>query len=138
VLCLSLVRLLGFVGLALAMSLAAILNAAVLLYLLQVHLKQIEFKNLGSCLIRALGAALFMAIFVYVFLAFLDARPFRPIPLTGVWDKANFAMQVVYLGVALFLGVATFGIAGKLLGLQELERVQELLWKRLRIRKGQA
>jgi len=79
-----------------------------------------------------------MAIIVYVFHGFLNATPFRPIPLTEVWDKVNFATHLLYLFAAPTTGVATFGLAGKLLGLRELEQIQGLIWKRLRIRKDMA
>lgn len=128
----------GFTGLALALSIAALANTVLLLAILQSALKQIEFNNLAVCLVKTLCASLFMAIFVYVFLGFLDARPFGPIPLTGVWDKANFAARLFFLLAALGIGVSVFGIAGKMLRLQELERLQGLLWKRLSKRRDQA
>lgn len=137
-LCFLLIGPLGFTGLALALSAAALLNTFILLWILQSNLKQIEFSNLWVCLLKTLCASLFMAIIVYVFLGFLDAQPFRPILLTGVWDKANFATRLFFLLAALGLGVSTFALVGRLLRLQELERIQELIWKRLRIRKGQA
>lgn len=137
ILSVSLVQILGFKGLALALSAAACLNAGILLWLLQSHLKQIEFKNLGICLLKSLCASLFMAIIVYVFLGFLDATPFRPIPLTGVWDRANFASHLLYLFAALTIGVGSFALVGKLLGLREIEQIQGQIWKRLRICKDQ-
>ena len=137
-LCVALVGPMGFTGLALALSIAALANTVLLLAILQSALKQIEFNNLAVCLVKTLCASLFMAIFVYVFLGFLDARPFGPIPLTGVWDKANFAARLFFLLAALGIGVSVFGIAGKMLRLQELERLQGLLWKRLSKRRDQA
>jgi putative peptidoglycan lipid II flippase len=130
-LCLALVGPLGFQGLAIALSIAAVANTALLLFILQSIIKQIEFKNLTICLLKTLCASLFMAIFVYVFLGFLDAQPFRPILLTGVWDKANFAARLLFLLAALGIGVSVFGVVAKMLRLQELERIQGLLWKRL-------
>ncbi len=138
VLCSALVGPLGFQGLAVAMSASAILNAGILLWILNGHLKQIEFKNLGFCFLKTLSASLFMAIFVYYFLGLLDVRPFHAIPLTGVWDKASFVTHLFYLITALLLGVSVFGFAGRFLGLQELEKIQGLIWKRLRTRKDQA
>lgn len=137
-LCVGLVGSLGFLGLALALSVAALANSVLLLSILQSSLKQIEFKNLSICLLKTLCASLFMAIFVYVFLGFLDAQPFRPIPLTGVWDKANFAARLIFLLAALAIGVSVFAVVGKILRLQELERIQGLIWKRLSKRREQA
>jgi len=66
-LCYSLIGPFGFTGLALSLSGVAILNALVLLVVLQSNLKQIAFKNIGICFIKTLSASLFMAIIVYVF-----------------------------------------------------------------------
>ncbi len=126
----------GFAGLAYAMSSAAILHNLVLLWILDKSLKQIEFNNLAICTAKTLSASLFMAIIVYVFLWYFGAEPFHPIPLTGLWDKANFATHVLILLASLVLGVGSFSVAGKLLGLHELERAGKLLWKRQKIRKG--
>lgn len=133
--CLILVRSMGFQGLALAMSIAALANTALLLGILQSIIKQIEFKNILNCFLKTLCASVFMAIFVYVFLGFLDAQPFRPILLTGVWYKANFAARLTFLLIAMGIGVSVFALSAKILRLQELERIQGLLWKRLKIRK---
>jgi putative peptidoglycan lipid II flippase len=132
ILCLSLVGPFGFQGLAFATSLAAILNAAVLLWMLQILVKQIDFKNLATCLGATLLASLFMAIFVYLGMRVVEISPFAPIPLTSLWLKANFLKQVLFLLAALIIGVATYGFAGRCLGLREIERVQEQIWKRLR------
>ena len=129
------VKALGFAGLALGTSVAALVNAAVLLWLLQSHLKKINFVSLGRCLISTIGAALFMVIFVYILLGFTGIRPLGPIPLTGLWAGSNFAQHVLILTVTLGAGVVSYGVAGKVLGLQEVERIQGLLWKRLKQRR---
>lgn len=126
------VKALGFAGLALGTSVAALVNAFVLLWLLQSYLKKIDFVNLARCLISTIGAALFMVIFVYILLGFTGIRPLSPIPLTGLWVGSNFAQHVLILTVTLVAGVVAYGVAGRVLGLQEVERIQGLLWKRLK------
>lgn len=126
----------GFQGLALAMSFAAIFNALTLLWVLSRHLKQIQFRDLLRCLFAALGASLFMAIFVYIIMHLVGLTPLGPIPLTGAWVKANFLAHLLFLLLALAIGVLSYGLAGRLLGLRELERIQEYIWKRLIHRKA--
>jgi putative peptidoglycan lipid II flippase len=130
-LCLALVGRFGFVGLAFATSLAAILNSLILLFLLQRQLKQIDFKNLGRCLVGTVGASLFMAIIVYVLQGFVGIVPFRPIPLTGAWVNATVSGHLLFLLVALVSAVGAYALVGRMLGLRELEQIQKLLWKRL-------
>jgi putative peptidoglycan lipid II flippase len=131
-LCLALVGRFSFVGLALATSVAAILNSAVLLWMLGRRLKQIHFNDLARCFFATLVASMFMAIFVYVLQGFVGIVPFHPIPLTGGWVNATFSEQLLFLLLALFAAVLIYAIAGRLLGLRELEQIQRKLWKRLR------
>lgn len=132
VLCLSLVGEFGFVGLAFATSCAAILNALVLLWILQYRLKQIDFKSLLRCFLSTIAASLFMAIIVYVLQGFAGITPFRPIPLTGGWVEATFSQHLLFLLLALVAAVVTYALVGRILGLRELEQIQETVWKRLR------
>jgi putative peptidoglycan lipid II flippase len=135
-LCFALVGPLGFQGLAMAMSFAAIINAGALLWLLSRHIKQIQFTDLVRCLFATLAASLVMAIFVYLLLTFVGISPLKPIPLTSVWVNANFLSHLLFLLFALAVGVASYGVAGRLLGLDELERIQGYIWKRLTHRRG--
>lgn len=132
-LCLALVGRFGFAGLAFATSLAAILNSLILLYILQRHLKQIDFKNLSKCLISTLAASLFMAIIVYVLQGFAGIVPFEPIPLTSGWVKATFSEHLLFLFLAISAAVVVYAGLGRIMGLRELEQIQELLWKRLKL-----
>lgn len=131
-LCLLLVKPFGFKGLALAASCSALLNMAVLLYLMQHYVKQIDFKNLFGCLSRVLVASLFMAIFVYIPMRFFGITPFQPIPLTSKWVEANFSTHILFLTVALVLGGLSYAVIGRILGLTEVKQLQDLLWKRLK------
>lgn len=137
-LCLALVGRFSFVGLAFATSMAAILNALVLLVILQLHLKQIDFKNLFFCLLSTIAASLFMAIIVYILQGFAGIVPFSPIPLTGAWVNATFSQHLLFLLVALSAAVAIYAFVGRILGLRELELIQKLLWKRLNTTKDRS
>lgn len=137
-LCFALVGPWGFQGLAIAMSFAAIINAIALLWLLNGYLKQIQFRELFHCLFAALAASAVMAIIVYLLLSFVGISPLRPIPLTSAWVKANFLSHLLFLLLALVFGVASYGLAGRLLGLDELGRIQGYLWKRLTHRRGRS
>lgn len=131
-LCLTLVGPLGFKGLALSASVSALLNMAVLLVLIERYVKQIDFKNMFSCLIRVIMASLFMAIIVYVPMRFLGIAPFQPIPLTSRWVEANFSTHLLCLAILLVLGSVGYAFVGRVMGLRELEQLQGLIWKRLK------
>ena len=130
-----LTRVLGFPGLALATSIAAVGNAAVLLWVLQNCLKKIDFVDLARCLAASLGASSFMAIIVYAIARLLSISLLGPIPLTGGWVKANFAGHLIFLSIAVTAGAVAYAFAGRVFGLQEIERIQELVWKRLKQRR---
>jgi putative peptidoglycan lipid II flippase len=132
ILCFLFVKEYSFVGLAFASSIAAILNALVILLVLQRRLKQINFRDLGKCLILTLSGSLLMAIFVYYFQGLVGIVPFRPIPLTAPWQNATFLGHLAFLVAALVGAVAVYGIYAKILGLKELDRFQEVIWKRLK------
>jgi putative peptidoglycan lipid II flippase len=132
ILCLLLVGPLGFTGLPLAASISALLNLAVLLFLMQRYVKQIDFKNLFGCLFRALIASLFMAIFVYTSMQYVGIRPFEPIPLTSRWLEANFSTQLLFLAASLLIGGISFVLSSRVLGIREVKQIQDLLWKRLK------
>lgn len=127
----------GFAGLACATSLAAILNFFILLWLLRGPLKQIDFKDLGRCLLGAAAASLLMAIIAYMFQWYAGATPFEPILLTGFWAKATLLHRLLFLAIALLAAVVVYCLVGRMLGLREIEQIQGLLWKRLKRTKEQ-
>ncbi len=128
-LCLIFVDKYGFVGLAFATSCAAILNALVLLWLLERRLKQIDFNSLGRCLCGVVFASLFMTIIVYALQGWAGIMPFHPIPLTGTWVKATFSQHLIFLFLALLAAVMAYGVIGRILGLREFKQLQKVLWK---------
>lgn len=135
-LCFAFVGPFQYVGLAFASSISAILNAAVILVILQWKLKQINFRNLLSCLIFTLTGSLFMAIFVYYFQTIVGISPFRPIPLTSTWQTATFWEHLIFLGAALIGAILIYGAFARMVGLTEFVQFQEVIWKRLRRTKG--
>src|SRR5690606_3239675 len=106
--------------------------------MLQGRIKQINFKSLFGCLVSAIVASLFMAIFVYILQGFAGVVPFRPIPLTGDWVNATFSQHLLFLLLTLVTAVVIYGSVGRFLGLRELEQIQEQIWKRLRQTKGKS
>lgn len=135
-LCFAFVGPFQYVGLAFASSISAILNAAVILVILEWKLKQINFRNLLSCFLFTLLGSLFMAIFVYYFQTIVGIAPFHPIPLTSSWQTATFWEHLIFLAAALLGAIVIYGAFAKLVGLKEFVQFQEVLWKRLRRTKG--
>jgi putative peptidoglycan lipid II flippase len=131
-LCYLFVQSYSFVGLAFASSISAILNAVLILAILQSRLKQINFRNLLSCLLLTTCGATLMAIFVYYFQGFVGIVPFRPIPLTSTWQNATFWEQLMILAAALLGATLIYGAFAKWMGLTEFVKFQEVVWKRLR------
>jgi putative peptidoglycan lipid II flippase len=136
VLCFAFVGRWGFMGLAFATSIAAIINAFVLLFILEKRLKQINFKSLLRCLAATLLASGCMAIIVYLLQAAVGIVPFSPIPLTGPWVKATFLEHLTFLFVGLAAAMVVYFLVAKLCGLKELKEIQEIVWKRFARTKG--
>ena len=134
-LCLLMVRRFGFVGLTLALSGSALLNFALLLWLMERYVKEIDFLSLWSCFWRTLCASGGMAIFIYSVLSRVGMTPFRAISLTSFWLEATFSTKLIFLTTVLVAAVAIFVIIGKILGLHEIEQIRGLVWKRIRKRR---
>jgi putative peptidoglycan lipid II flippase len=122
----------GFVGLAFATSIAAILNFLILLWILRGPLKQIDFKALGACFALTLMASVCMAIIVYTLQRYVGILPFSPIPLTSFWAGATFLQHLLFLAIALLAALVVYCLIGRILGLREIEQIQGLIWKRLK------
>ncbi len=71
-----------------------------------------------------------MALVLVIFLNRVSLPLFSPIPLTGLWAGARFPLRFTLLFVALGSGVATYVACAKILGLQEISRLSEFVWKR--------
>jgi len=110
---LALVRVLGYRGLALGTSIAAIFNAVALLWMLRHRLDGLEERRLSSELIRivvasaVMGAAAWAANYV----------------LMEILPGTTFAVQCVRLLATIVSALAALAVAAHVLGIDELRRV---------------
>lgn len=119
---LVLVRVLGYPGLALGTTIAAWLNAGVLLGLLHRRLGGIEARRLAACFARSCAAAGVMGAAV----AAADGA------VAGVAAQGGLATAGVLLGGEIALGLVVLAAAARLLGVAELDEVREQIAGRLR------
>jgi putative peptidoglycan lipid II flippase len=108
---LALVGSLGFRALALATSLAALVNAAALLVLLRVELRGLDGRRLAAAVGRIAAATAIMAAVAAGVHALLVA----------VLPGAGIAAQGVRLGAAIALALASLAAAARWLGLDEFD-----------------
>jgi putative peptidoglycan lipid II flippase len=118
---LMLVRTMGYRGLALGTSVAALANAAALLYLLRRELEGLHVSHMASVALRMFGAGAVMALVAWGVEYELAAR------LTG----HGLAIQVVRVGVAIVCGLATLAAAARLLRVQEFAEVTSAILTRV-------
>lgn len=118
---LLLMRPLGFLGLALALTLASMFNAFVLLLSLQ---KRIEMRLMTTVLrniLRALPACLIMAVLVYVILGLLD------------WEQSGLVWQkALTLGTAISGGGLVFVGSCLALKIDEVHQLLQMVKKRFK------
>jgi putative peptidoglycan lipid II flippase len=118
---LALVRLMGYRGLALGTSLAALANAGLLTYLLQRRLDGLEFGTLISSCVRIGLASAVMGGTVYV----IDA-------LLARWMPGGFAFEVLGLGISIGAGVASLAAAATVLRIPQFTDAVRMVSRRLR------
>lgn len=122
VLNLTLVRILGYQGLALGTSIAAVANATVLLVLLRPRLGGLDGAALATCLAKVAVAAAVMGFALWT----------AHIWLTALWPDPGFVRLAVMVGLEIAVGVAVLaGMAG-LLRLAEFKTAATLIVRRLR------
>lgn len=119
---LVLVRVLGYPGLALGTTIAAWLNAGVLLGLLHRRLGGIEARRLAVSFARSCAAAGVMGAAV----AAADGA------VAGVAAQGGLPTAAVLLGGEIALGLVVLAAAARLLGVAELDEVREQILGRLR------
>jgi putative peptidoglycan lipid II flippase len=119
---LLLVRLLGFRGLALSTSIAALLNGVTLVWLLRRPLRGIDGRHLSLTFIKALAAAAVMAA-----VAIVVERA-----TSTVLGTAHLMTQATCLGAAVISGLLALGATARLLRVREFDEVFELARDRLR------
>jgi putative peptidoglycan lipid II flippase len=112
VLNLTLVQVLSFGGLALGTSIAALINAITLFWLLRGRLDGIDGRRVGVALGKICLASIVMAIAAWTIQR----------ELTVLWHGTSAFHRIVRVGLSVSGGLATLAIAAKLLRLQEFER----------------
>ncbi len=110
---LALMRPLGFRGLALATSLAAVVNMITLLVLLRRRVGPIDIRELGKSFLRILTAAVIMGAVILAF------QMIFPIDL----GTAAPGRKVSYLLGLFFFGAASYAGISRLMKIKELEAV---------------
>lgn len=121
-----LVRIMGFSGLALATSLAAIVNGALSLIVLRSRLDGLEERELGLTLVKVLGTSFVMAIAVEA------ARRGGAAMVPG--DGA--VLQAVRLSVAIAAGLITVAAAGHAFGIAEVRSLLQNIRRHVRAAPG--
>jgi putative peptidoglycan lipid II flippase len=117
-----LVRAIGYPGLALGTSIAAMFNAGMLLYLLRRRLGGIEGDRIARSLLRIGVAAVAMGVAA----AGADLGLARALPGDG------FALVAIRLGLAIGAALAVLAAAAHLLGIPEYERARGMVVRRFR------
>jgi len=118
---LMLVRTMGYRGLALGTSVAALANAGALLYLLRRELDGLHVSHMASVALRMLGAGAVMALVAWGVEYELAAR------LTG----HGLAIQVTRVGLAVVCGLVTLAGAARLLRVEEFAEVTSAILTRV-------
>ena len=118
----ALVHAMGFAGLALATSLAAVANAAILLWLLHGRLDGLESRHLLMTLVKVSVAAGIMA--------------FTAVAIQHAMDRvtpgAQLAVRALRLTASIGGGVASLAVVAKILGVEEFEDASALVLGRVR------
>jgi putative peptidoglycan lipid II flippase len=122
VLAIVLVRVMGFAGLALATSLAAIFNAAVQLVMLARELGGIQSKRIAISFVKATLAAVLMALAAY----YADAWLQRVVPGTAVPAQALRVLGAIGIALAVLSGAAW------ILRLHEFEEARDMVLRRFK------
>jgi putative peptidoglycan lipid II flippase len=111
VLSVALVRTMGFRGLALGTSLAALFNAALLVWLLRRELNRINGASLAIAMAKTVIAGLIMTIVAVG----VDAAMRAALP------GGHFTLQAARLGTAIVFGLLALALSAKLLRIREFD-----------------
>jgi putative peptidoglycan lipid II flippase len=117
-----LVRMMSFAGLALATSLAAMVNAGIQLVLLRRELGGIEARRLALTLAKTAIAALVMGVAAWYTEAWLRA----------LWPDATIAVRALRVFGAIGVALAVLSVSAWLLRLREFEEARGLVLRRFR------
>jgi putative peptidoglycan lipid II flippase len=121
VLNLTLVRFMGFGGLALGTGIAALVNAGLLFYLLRGRLGGIDGARVGTAFVKILIASIVMA----------AAAWGTEHGLSVWWPGHNAFIRLVRVMLAISAGVGTLVLMAKLLRLDEFEKASARVTKKL-------
>jgi len=117
-----LVRAIGFAGLALGTSLAAIANAGLLLWLLRRRLGGLDERRLLSTLVKVVASAIAMAIVAGALQRVMD----RALP------GAGFPVRAFRLAFSIGGGLTALAIAAKMTRIEEFDEVASMVSGRVR------
>ena len=121
---LLLIRLMGYRGLALGTAVAALVNAAALLYLLQRRLGGLEGPRIAMAFVKISVASTLMALAAFGTEQWLATTW----PGLGVWHQAT------RLGIAISAGLIVLATAARALRIEEFDDVRRWLLTRLHAR----
>jgi putative peptidoglycan lipid II flippase len=113
---------LGFKGLALAASVAAMTNLFLLLKILDKRIGPLDRKNIGGTFSKILSSAVFMGFAIWIYLKYFGPN----------LETAELPAKILGLLAILILGLTSYFVLSYLLRLPELTRILELL----KIKKG--
>lgn len=116
-----LVRVLGFRGLALGTSIAALFNAATLLIVLRNHLHGIHDGRILGAFARITAAAGAMGLVAALLNQMLETR----------WPGGSLVLQIVRLSITIGASLAVLGVASWLLRIREFNAGMALVARRL-------
>jgi putative peptidoglycan lipid II flippase len=118
---LALVRSMGYRGLALGTSIAALANAAALLYLLRRELGGLHATHLASVTLRMLGAGVLMALVAWA----------AEGALARVVTGQGALLQAIRVATAIVAGLVTLAATARLLKVEEFSEVTSAILGRL-------
>ena len=118
----ALVRLIGFEGLALGTSIAAIVNAAALLWILRRRLGGMEGRRLLATLIKVTMSASVMAVTAVAI----------QVAMNRVTPGPRLAAQTIRLAVTIGGSLAALAAMAKALGVEEFDGAVEMIQGRVR------
>jgi putative peptidoglycan lipid II flippase len=118
----ALVRVMGYAGLALGTSIAAMVNAAIQVVLLRRHLGGIEGRQLTMTFLKILAAALAMG----------AAAWYAQAVLHSIVPGGSIPIQAVRVTGAITIGLGVLAAAAALLRVREFHEARDLVLGRLR------
>ena len=120
-----LVRVIGYKGLALGTSIAALLNASVLFWLLRNRLGGLEGMLIGRTLLKTLIASAIMGLTAAVVSQQLEL----------LFPGTDFVLQLIRILITIASGLISLGVTARILKIQELNGVVHLLLAKFQTRR---